>query len=134
MKFSPPLSHSRIPLAAPSTSVLTMIAHYPELLRGWESGPKAPSMMKTWNDMSALKASIKDHVQGEVTLQVLHVHIDGSQIIVIEVAPAATKPVIIRQDNYLYARKGASNRKVPPDEWRTILNSNAEAPFFGRAM
>lgn len=84
--------------------------------------------------VGALKASIKDHVQGEVTVQVLHVHIDGSQIVVIEVAPAATKPVIIRQDNYLYARKGASNRKVPPDEWRTILDSNAEAPFFGRAM
>lgn len=81
-----------------------------------------------------LKASIKDHISGEVALQVKNVQIDGAWIVVIEVAPAPAKPLSIRQDSYLYGRKGASNRKVPPDEWRNILDFNADSALFSRAM
>lgn len=97
-------------------------------LSAWAQGPADDANLARY--IGALKASIKDQVQGEVSLTVCSVQLDGALILAIDVAPAVAKPVIIRQDYYLYARKGASNRRIPPDEWQATLNPNAESAFL----
>lgn len=72
--------------------------------------------------LGALKNRIKSVVVGEVALDASHVWLDGALIAVIRVRAADRKPIAIRQDHYLYARTGASNRKVPPDQWRSVLD------------
>lgn len=71
--------------------------------------------------LGALKNHIKSVVDGELALEASHVRLDGALIAVIHVPAADRKPVAIRQQYYLYARTGASNRKVPPEQWRTVL-------------
>jgi len=80
--------------------------------------------------LGALKSKIKDIVNGEIALHLSHVQVDGVLVVVIEVPPAVSKPITIRQDNYLYARTGASNRKVPPDQWKSVLEPNNPTDFF----
>jgi hypothetical protein len=79
--------------------------------------------------LGELRSKIKDVVIGEVTLRLSCTAIDGVLVATIEVPPATNKPITIRQDNYLYARMGASNRKVPPDQWMAILASNKSEYF-----
>lgn len=79
--------------------------------------------------LGTLKSKIKDIVHGEIALRLSHVQVDGVLVVVIEVPPAVSKPVTIRQDNYLYARTGASNRKVPPDQWRSVLEPHRSINF-----
>ena len=73
--------------------------------------------------LGALKSSIKDVVHGDVSLHCAHVKIDGVLVAILEVPPAAVKPISVQQDFYFYVRTGASNRKVPTDQWRSLLDS-----------
>ncbi|MCG5078300.1 helix-turn-helix domain-containing protein [Paraburkholderia tagetis] len=73
--------------------------------------------------LGALKSKIKDLVQGEVELQLSYSYIDEALIVIVEVQPATQMPVAVQQDAHLYARTGASNRKVPPGLWRSILDT-----------
>ena len=74
--------------------------------------------------LGALKSKIKDLVNEDITLRPSCTWVDGALVVVIEVPPATSKPITIRQDNYLYARAGASNRKVPPNQWKNILETS----------
>lgn len=80
--------------------------------------------------LGALKSKIKDKVHGELVLNLSQVEIDGALVVVIEIPQAIRKPIAIQQDNYLYARIGASNRKVPPDQWRDVLESSTSDQSF----
>lgn len=68
-----------------------------------------------------LKSRIKDVVLGDVSLTVSSLEIDDVNLVVIDVLPSASKPLSVQQDLYLYARKGATNRKVPPGEWQSVI-------------
>lgn len=80
--------------------------------------------------LGALKNHIKSAVVGELAIEAWHVRLDGALIAVIHVPAADRKPIAVRQDHYLYARTGASNRKVPPEQWRIVLEPSDK----GRAM
>jgi predicted HTH transcriptional regulator len=80
--------------------------------------------------LGALKSRIKGLVHGEVRLHLSPVEIDGRLVAVVDVSPADPKPISIRQDSYLYARTGASNRRVPPEQWRSVLESTRQAGFY----
>lgn len=88
----------------------------------WASAPVDASIISRY--LGELKSKLKDLVHGEVTLRLSHAQIDGVLVVILEVPPAGIKPVAIQQDNYLYTRTGASNRKVPPDQWRNVLVSD----------
>lgn len=98
----------------------------------WAQGPLDDGNLQRY--AREFKTIIKDRVHGEVNLQVSPVQIDGMHIVAIEVAPAAIKPLALRQDNYLYVRKGASNQKVSPTEWRSVLEPESEMPFFNNVL
>jgi predicted HTH transcriptional regulator len=89
-------------------------------LRAWAKTSINDATIKRY--LGALKSKIKDIVHGEVTLCLSHARIDGVLVAIVEVPPAASKPVTIRQDDHLYMRTGSSNRKVPPDRWKSILD------------
>jgi predicted HTH transcriptional regulator len=76
--------------------------------------------------LGALKSRIKSVVAGELAFEASHVWLDGALIAVIHVLAADRRPIAMRQDHYLYARSGASNRKVPPDQWRIVLEPSDE--------
>jgi hypothetical protein len=71
--------------------------------------------------LGALRSEITGRLNEEVTLELSYARIDGVLVAIIEVPLALRKPVSIRQDNHLYARRGANNRQVPPDQWESIL-------------
>ncbi|CAJ0784731.1 AlbA family DNA-binding domain-containing protein [Ralstonia chuxiongensis] len=75
--------------------------------------------------LGALKNRIKEAVHGEVTLHLECRVVNDARVVVIEVAPASIKPVSLQQDQYFYVRTGASNRKLPPDQWKGVLQSEA---------
>ncbi len=98
----------------------------------WAKGPLDDASLQRY--AGELTAIIKDNVQGEVNLRVLPVQVDGTHVIVIEVAQAVVKPLALRQDNYLYARRGASSPKIPPAEWRSVLEPEAGMSFLNAPM
>ncbi|AXW32864.1 hypothetical protein CJO88_05660 [Ralstonia solanacearum] len=75
--------------------------------------------------LGALKNRIKEAVHGEVTLHLESQVVNDARVVVIEVAPASIKPVSLQQDQYFYVRTGASNRKLPPDQWKSVLQPEA---------
>lgn len=84
---------------------------------------KAPVTERNINQyLGALKSRVKDFVHGDVEVQLSYSYFDSALIVIVEVPPAAHKPVAVLQDAYLYARTGASNRKVSPELWETILD------------
>ncbi len=75
--------------------------------------------------LGALKSRIKDLVHGEITATVNCIELDGVHVAIVEVPQAANKPVRIVDDNHLYIRTGANNRKAPPELWRSILEPSS---------
>lgn len=80
--------------------------------------------------LGALKNRIKEAVHGEVALHVAHKVISDALVVVIEVPPAPIKPISLQQDQYLYVRTGASNRKLPPDQWKSVLQPDTFGGLF----
>ena len=80
--------------------------------------------------LGALKSRIKGLVQGEVGLSLIAVEVDDVLVVAIEVAPATARPISMAQDYHLYVRTGASNRKVPPEQWRDVLEPTKQEGFF----
>ncbi len=78
--------------------------------------------------LGTLRNKIKEVVHGEVTLRLAPANVSDFLVVVIEVPPAERKPVSIHEDQHLYVRKGASNRKLPPDQWRQFLASALPLP------
>lgn len=89
----------------------------------WGKGPTNEANADRYIGM--LKSKIKSSVQGEVDLRLSWTSFNGALIVIIEVPSAMEKPVAVQQDAYLYARTGASNRKVPPDLWRSVLDTQS---------
>jgi hypothetical protein len=73
--------------------------------------------------LGKLRTKIRDVVQGEPALQFFQTIVDGQRVVIIQVAVAKVKPITIRQDTNLYMRRGASNLRVPPEEWKSVLLS-----------
>jgi predicted HTH transcriptional regulator len=71
--------------------------------------------------LGAFKNKIKDALHGEVTLRLAHAVMGDALVVVVEVPKAESRPVSIRDDQHLYIRKGSSNRKLPPDQWMSVL-------------
>lgn len=92
----------------------------------WAKEPSTEKVIARY--LSALKSRIKSAVTGELVLEASHVWLDGALIALIHVPAAAHRPIAIRQDHYLYARAGASNRKVPPSEWKIVLQPSHDGP------
>lgn len=71
--------------------------------------------------LGTVRGKIRDVVQGDPTLRFMQTVVDGCKIAIIEVSSAKEKPVSIRQDKSLYVRRGSSNSKASPEEWKTII-------------
>ncbi len=104
---------------------ITGVAHE---LRKWARSAVNDSVINRY--LGALKNKIKEAVHGEVVLQLAHTVIADALVVVIEVPPASIKPLSLQQDQYLYVRTGASNRKLPPDQWKSILQPDKLLNLF----
>lgn len=59
----------------------------------------------------ALTRKIKDDLVGDVPVRVSYTLVDDAPVMIVDVAQSAAKPVMVRGDNILYVRAGASNRQ-----------------------
>jgi hypothetical protein len=72
--------------------------------------------------LTEMRNRIRDAVHGDVQMEVTAARTDGALIGLIEVAQSAGGDALaIKQDSHLYMRRGASNTKVPPNEWHLVL-------------
>ncbi|VAW74105.1 hypothetical protein MNBD_GAMMA13-307 [hydrothermal vent metagenome] len=71
--------------------------------------------------LGTLRGKIRDMVVGDTTIHFLQALVDNQRVVIIEVSEAKERPISIRQDNYLYIRRGASNVRATPGEWRNII-------------
>lgn len=76
--------------------------------------------------LGALKSKLKGLIQGELSLRVSHAQVDGATILVLEIPEANAKPACLQHDFFLYVRSGASNRRVPPDQWKMHLGQGQD--------
>lgn len=74
--------------------------------------------------LGKLRGRIRDVVVGETEMVFKQTVVDGHLVAIVEIAEAKEKPVCIRQDHYLYVRRGSSNTKVSPNEWKSILGTH----------
>lgn len=80
--------------------------------------------------LNVLRGRIKDSIHGEAQVRVMHTLLGDAIIGFIQVSQTKNKPVALDQDDHLYARVGASNRKVPPHQWRRFLGSQDDRHHF----
>lgn len=80
--------------------------------------------------LGALRGKICDVVCGDPVINFHHTIVDDYRIIIIEVATAKEKPITIRQDMNLYIRRGSSNSKVSPTEWKAIVCTQNNSSVF----
>lgn len=71
--------------------------------------------------LGTIRGKIRDVVLGEPVLHFMQTVIDDSRMAIIEVTAAKEKPISIRQDQSLYIRRGSSNSKASPEEWKAII-------------
>lgn len=90
-----------------------------EKLSEWAKSPADEAACETY--LGALRAKLRDVVIGETGINCLQTVVNGRRIGVIEVTEANEKPAYIRQGKFLYIRRGSSNAKASPEEWKTIL-------------
>ena len=95
----------------------------------WAKGSISDSVIEHY--LGALKSCIKSNVTGELIVETSHASIGNALIAVIQVQTAKGEPIGVQQDNYLYARTGASNRKVPPNQCKQVLDQlgRRDSPF-----
>ncbi len=81
--------------------------------------------------LGALRNCIKSNVTGELVLDTSYAWLGDALIAMIHVQATKNVPIGVRQDSYLYARAGASNRKIPPDQCRQVLEKldRGSSPF-----
>lgn len=74
--------------------------------------------------LGEIRGRIRDELRSHVQIDFDQAAVDGRWIAVIEVTEADEKPVTTRrEEKYLYIRRGASNTKASPEEWKTIINA-----------
>ncbi len=88
-------------------------------LAEWAKGSPTDEVSEKY--LGALRARIRDVVVGDPSIHFSTVVVDGARVAVITVSEAKEKPTHIRQDNYLYIRRGSSNAKASPDEFKNII-------------
>jgi len=83
--------------------------------------------------LGIIGGKIREELKGNVHLAFSYVAISGRWVAVIEVAEAKEKPITTRrEERVLYVRRGSTNAKARPAEWKEIVNSagnNALFPF-----
>jgi len=67
--------------------------------------------------LGALRTRVNDSLRGPVAITTALADLGGKYVAMLHVAPSQA-PISIGTECILYARKGATNVKVPPDEWR----------------
>jgi hypothetical protein len=88
-------------------------------LSEWASGESSSGICDKY--LGALRSKIKDVIVGEPEMLFRYTEVRGMVIAVIEVSEAREKPTYIHQDHYLYVRRGSSNKKAAPEEWKAII-------------
>lgn len=79
---------------------------------------KAPDEESARTYLGALRTRVNDSLRGPVTVTTALADLEGKLVAMLHVEQSQT-PVSIGTECILYVRKGATNMKVPPDEWRT---------------
>jgi hypothetical protein len=90
-----------------------------EQLAKWVEGEANEASCESY--LGAIRGKIRDEVHGDLMLNFKQIVVDDRRIAIIEVSPAKEKPISIRQDMNLYIRRGSSNSKASPDEWKAII-------------
>jgi hypothetical protein len=67
--------------------------------------------------LGELRTRVTDSLHGPVAVTTALANVEGKLVAMLRVEPSLT-PVSITNECIFYARKGATNAKVPPDEWR----------------
>ena len=65
----------------------------------------------------ALRNNICGDVVGEIDIRITPLKRQSLTVLVVEVAEARSKPLMVRGENSYYLRVGASNRQLPANEW-----------------
>lgn len=78
---------------------------------------KAPDEGSARTYLGALRTRVNDSLRGPVAVTTALADLEGKLVAMLHVDPSSA-PVSIGTECILYARKGATNVKVPPDEWR----------------
>jgi predicted HTH transcriptional regulator len=73
----------------------------------------------------AVTSNIRDQLDGDVQMRVSYTFVDGMPVFIVDVEQSPAKPVMVRGDNIFYVRAGASNRQLPPDQWKSVLGGVA---------
>jgi hypothetical protein len=92
-----------------------------EQLKKWTKAE--PDEVECDRYLGVIRSKIRDELRGEVQIDFGQTVVDGRRIVVIEVTEAIEKPVTIQQDRSLYIRRGASNTKASPEEWKAIISA-----------
>jgi Schlafen, AlbA_2 len=80
--------------------------------------------------LGTLGGKIREELKGVVHLVFSQVAIDGRWVAIIEVAEAEEKPITTRrEERVLFVRRGSTNAKARPEEWKTIINSARNDAF-----
>jgi hypothetical protein len=90
-----------------------------------KSTKQAPDESSARSYLGELRTRVNDSLRGPVAVTTALADLEGKLVAMLRVAPSQT-PVSIGTECILYARKGATNVKVPPDEWRAKA---AKAPW-----
>lgn len=81
--------------------------------------------------LGILGGKIREELKGDVHLAFSNVAINGRWVAVIEVAEAEEKPITTRrEERVLYVRRGSTNAKARPEEWKAIINSTGHDALF----
>lgn len=82
-----------------------------------------------------LGGKIREELRGDVHLEFGQVSVDGRWVAIIEVAEADVKPVTTRQEErVLYVRRGSTNAKARPAEWKEIMTDDDSNPFLSSSI
>ena len=102
-----------------------------ERLKIWAEAE--PSQAECERYLGVIRGRICDVVLGDPVLLFMQIVVDGCRFAIIEVSPAKEKPISIRQDKSLYIRRGSSNSKASPEEWKAIICTQGfEAQWNGK--
>lgn len=82
-----------------------------------KSTNKAPDEGNARSYIGALRTRVNDSLRGPVAVTTALADLDGKWVAMLNVASSQTL-VSIGTECIFYARKGATNAKIPPDEWR----------------
>jgi hypothetical protein len=91
-----------------------------------------PSIETCEKYLNTLKSEIRNRVTGDPDLKFFQILINDMIVGLIEVEMANQKPIEIAQDQYLYIRRGASNVRAFPREWKNVVGQQDDTPWGSR--